>query len=67
MAHNDAPHSKTIKLTREEDMNGEKTIDNGRSVADTKGESWQKYYHFHINPMYCLVFSNVELTLSVFS
>ena len=51
MAHNDAPHSKTIKLTREEDMNGEKTIDNGRSVADTKGESWQKYYHFHINPI----------------
>ena len=46
MAHNDAPHSKTIKLTREENTNGEKTIDNGRSVADTKGESWQKLLPF---------------------
>ena len=39
MAHEDGPQSKTIKLTQDEDMKGDKTIDNGRSVASSKGRT----------------------------
>ena len=37
MSHNDASESKRIKLTREEDSKRETPIDNGHSVANSKG------------------------------
>ena len=37
MSHNDAPGSKRIKLTQEEDSKRETPIDNGHSVANSKG------------------------------
>ena len=38
MAHNDAPPSKAIKLTPEEDINSEEILDTVRSVASSKGK-----------------------------
>jgi len=38
MSDNDAPESKRIKLTQEEDSKRENPIDNGHSVADSKGK-----------------------------
>ena len=37
MSHNDASESKRIKLTQEEDSKRETPIDNGHSVANSKG------------------------------
>ena len=53
MSHNHATRSKRMKLTLEEDIKGEKVIDNIRSVASWKGKDVAaKYYNFHINSMY---------------
>ena len=38
MSHLDAPQSKRIKLTQDEDTKRENAIDNGRSVANSKGK-----------------------------
>ena len=38
MAHNDAPPSKAIKLTPDEDINSEEILDTVRSVASSKGK-----------------------------
>ena len=42
MSHLDAPQSKRIKLTQDEDTKRENAIDNGRSVANSKGKARQQ-------------------------
>ena len=42
MSHLDAPQSKRIKLTQDEDTKRENAIDNGRTVANSKGKTRQQ-------------------------
>ena len=51
MSHNHATRSKRMKLTPEDDINGEKIIDNIRSMASSKDVA-AKYNNFHTNSMY---------------
>ena len=42
MSHTGAPASKKIKLTQEEDRKRENVTDNGNSMADSRGKTWQQ-------------------------
>ena len=43
MSHNDAPESKKIKSTQEEDTKRDNIIDDGRSMADSRGKTGQQH------------------------
>ena len=60
MAHKYATRSKRMKLTPEDDINGEKIIDNIRSMASSKGKDVAaKYNNFHTNSMYYHICINI--------
>ena len=74
MAHNDAPPSKAIKLTPEEDINSEEILDTVRSVASSKGKDVAvipcirnciRIYFIYCLSVYIPVFN--KLDISVFS
>ena len=43
MSHTDAPESKRIKLTQEEDTKRDNIIHDGRSMADSRGKIGQQH------------------------
>ena len=65
MSHKYATRSKRMKLTPEDDINGEKIIDNIRSMASSKGKDVAaKYNNFHTKSIYVLIF--IKLNISSF-
>ena len=56
MSHNDAPGSKRIKLTQEEDSKRETPIDNGHSVANSKGKILEQNI-----TNFCLCITNIDI------
>ena len=72
MAHNDAPPSKAIKLTPEEDINSEEILDTVRSVASSKGKDVAvipcirnciRIYFIYCLSVYIPVFNKLDISV----